>query len=102
MPWFPDFVGAAQLARARTRDDGRHHLRPPILPDGAIEPGDVVGRLQRALEAGDTDDGVRCAVEYNCDRWDGREVPPQAGIGVFECGRGGLLEAVRIYDDVER
>lgn len=120
--------------------DGRHHLRPPILPAGAATPGDVVGRLQRALEAGDTDaavgtfapggylrgplgmaeprsyfrgriglrdcavtdDGVRCAVEYNCDAWGGRDVPPQAGIGVFERGPGGLLGAVRIYDDVER
>jgi SnoaL-like protein len=120
--------------------DGRHHIRPPILPAAAAEPGDVVGRLQRALAAGDTeaavgtfapggylrgplgaaeprsyfagriglrdcavtDDGVRCAVEYVCDRWGGREVPPQAGIGVFERGAGGLLDAVRIYDDVER
>jgi SnoaL-like protein len=124
--------------------DGRHHLRPPILPPQEAGPGDVVGRLQRALEAGDTDaametfapdgylrgplgtrrdaaalrsylrgstdlkgcavtdDGVRCAVEYNCDRWGGRDLPPQAGVGVFERGPDGLLTAVRIYDDVDR
>ena len=48
-----------------------------------------------------TDDGVRCALEYNCVRWGGHDLPPQAGLGVYERGRDGLLAAVRIYDDVE-
>ena len=48
-----------------------------------------------------TDDGTRCALEYNCVRWGGRNLPPQAGIGVFERGPDGLLAAVRVYDDVE-
>ena len=48
-----------------------------------------------------TDDGVRCAVEYNCVRWGGHDVPPQAGIAVFERGADGLLTAARVYDDVE-
>jgi len=48
-----------------------------------------------------TDDGVRCAVEYNCVRWGSRDLPPQAGIGVWERGPDGLLAAVRVYDDVE-
>jgi ketosteroid isomerase-like protein len=48
-----------------------------------------------------TDDGVRCALEYNCVRWGSHELPPQAGIGIFERGPDGLLAAVRIYDDVE-
>ena len=48
-----------------------------------------------------TDDGVRCALEYNCVRWGSHDLPPQAGLGVFERGPGGLLAAVRIYDDVE-
>ena len=47
-----------------------------------------------------TDDGARCAVEYNCVRWGRHDMPPQAGIGVYERGRDGLLTAVRIYDDV--
>jgi SnoaL-like domain len=48
-----------------------------------------------------TDDGVRCAVEYNCIRWGGRELPPQAGLCVCERGPDGLLAAVREYDDLE-
>jgi hypothetical protein len=47
-----------------------------------------------------TDDGVRCAIEYNCVRWGGTELPPQAGV-VYERGSSGLLAAARIYDDVE-
>ena len=131
--------------------DGRRQLRPPIMPPGNVHPGDVVGRYQQALAAGDadavvstfapdgylrepvgahkthrgtdelraffrdrlaaggvgvepcvvTDDGVRCAVEYNCVRWGGQALPPQAGIAVFERGADGLLAAVRVYDDVE-
>jgi limonene-1,2-epoxide hydrolase len=48
-----------------------------------------------------TDDGVRCALEYNCVRWGGHEVPAQAGMGVYERGVSGRLAAVRVYDDVE-
>jgi hypothetical protein len=48
-----------------------------------------------------TDDGRACAIEYNAVRWGEGEVPPQAGVAVYERGRGGLLAAARIYDDVE-
>jgi hypothetical protein len=48
-----------------------------------------------------TDDGTRCALEYNCLRWGSRDLPPQAGIGVYERGPDGLLAAARVYDDVE-
>jgi ketosteroid isomerase-like protein len=132
--------------------DGRRHLRAPILEPGHTHPGDVVGRYQAALDAGDTeaivstfapdgyfrepigsdlvhsgtpelrsffsmwfsagggiglehcavtDDGVRCALEYNCVRWGRYDLPPQAGIAVFERGPDGLLVAARVYDDVE-
>ena len=132
--------------------DGRRHVRPPILRSGSARPGDIVGRYQAALEAGDaeaivntfapdgyfrepigphythrgipelrsffttcfsagggiglqhctvTDDGVRCALEYNCVRWGSHDLPPQAGIGVYERGPDGLLAAARVYDDVE-
>jgi ketosteroid isomerase-like protein len=48
-----------------------------------------------------TDDGVRCALEYNCVRWGRHDLPPQAGIAVYERGPDGLLAAARVYDDVE-
>jgi len=48
-----------------------------------------------------TDDGVRCALEYNCLRWGSHDLPPQAGLAVYERGADGLLAAVRAYDDVE-
>jgi hypothetical protein len=47
-----------------------------------------------------TDDGVRCAVEYNCLRLAGHVVPPQAALVVYERDADGLLSAVRMYDDV--
>ncbi len=48
-----------------------------------------------------TDDGVRCAVEYNCVRWGSHEMAPQAGIAVFERSPDGLLAGARVYDDVD-
>ena len=48
-----------------------------------------------------TDDGVRCAIEYNCVRWGLTDIPPQAGVAIYERGSSGLLAAARIYDDVE-
>jgi ketosteroid isomerase-like protein len=48
-----------------------------------------------------TDDGVRCALEYNCVRWGSHDLPPQAGLVVFERGPDGLLAAARVYDDIE-
>jgi limonene-1,2-epoxide hydrolase len=131
---------------------GKPYVRAPILRPGTAHPGDVVGRYQAALAAGEveavvrafgpdgyyqeplgpplvhrgaselgsfftrcfsagggiglqhcalTDDGVRCAVEYNCVRWGSHDLPPQAGIGVYDRGGDGLLTAVRVYDDVE-
>jgi hypothetical protein len=132
--------------------DEQRHLRPPILEPGNARPGDVVGRYQDGLAAGDTDavvstfapdgyfrgpfgpdhdhrgtaelrsffarcfsagggislqdcavtdDGVRCALEYNTVRWGSHDLPPQAGIGIYERGPDGLLAAARVYDDVE-
>jgi hypothetical protein len=35
--------------------DERRHVRPPILKPGRAQPGDVVGRYQAALAAGDAE-----------------------------------------------
>ena len=48
-----------------------------------------------------TDDGVRCAIEFNAVRWGVTEIPPQAGVAVYERGNSGRLAGGRIYDDVE-
>jgi hypothetical protein len=47
-----------------------------------------------------TFDGTRCAIEYICDRLGSMEIPPQAGIAVYELNDTGQIQAVRIYDDV--
>jgi hypothetical protein len=47
-----------------------------------------------------TFDGTRCAIEYICDRLGTMEIPPQAGVAVYELSDSGQILAVRIYDDV--
>ena len=130
---------------------GQHYVRSPILRPQPGTAGDVIGRYQAGVAAGDadavvgafeadgyfrgatgpddlhrgtsalrsyftrrlsaggigvqdcavTDDGTRCAVEYNLVRWGPRDLPPQAGIAVFDRGPDGLLAAARVYDDVQ-
>jgi hypothetical protein len=46
------------------------------------------------------DDGRACALEYNVVRWGETELPPQAGLAVYERGPSGKLAAARVYDDV--
>jgi hypothetical protein len=48
-----------------------------------------------------TDDGTRCALEFTCVRWGARDLPPQAGMAVYERGPDGLLAAVRLYQDIQ-
>ena len=46
------------------------------------------------------DDGAALAFEYICDRWGPADLPAQAGSAVYVRSANGLLDAVRIYDDV--
>ena len=48
-----------------------------------------------------TDDDVRTALEFNAVRWGTTDMPPQAGIAVYERGPTGRLAHARIYDDVD-
>lgn len=48
-----------------------------------------------------TEDGVRSALEFNAVRWGGVDLPPQAGVAVYERGRNGRIAEARVYDDVE-
>ncbi len=47
-----------------------------------------------------TDDGASCALEYNVTSWGRRPLVPQAGAAVYDRADTGLLDGVRIYDDV--
>ncbi len=47
------------------------------------------------------DNGRSCALEYNVVRWGQTDLPPQAGMAVYERGPGGRIAAARIYDDVD-
>ncbi len=87
------------------------YLREPIGPDANHQGTEALrSYFVRCFDGGGgvelepcvvTDDGVRCALEYNCVRWGNQALTPQAGIGIYERGADGLLAAVRIYDDVE-
>ncbi|WP_433028343.1 nuclear transport factor 2 family protein [Actinomycetospora sp. CA-053990] len=48
-----------------------------------------------------TDDGPRCALEYNCVRWGDHDLPREAGLMVCERDVAGRLAAVRLYDDID-
>jgi SnoaL-like domain len=47
------------------------------------------------------DDGRSCALEYNVVRWGRSELPPEAGLAVYERGASGKLSSARIYDDTD-
>jgi hypothetical protein len=53
------------------------------------------------LKGARADDGRICALEYTVVRVRGKNVPPQAGLAVYERGETGLLRAVRVYEDVD-
>lgn len=97
-------AGDAAAAAETFAPDG--YLREPV---GAPDVHRGRGELSAYFGAGGTtldpcavtDDGVTAAVEYICVRRNGHDVPPQAGLGVFERGPDGRLAAVRIYDDVD-
>lgn len=48
-----------------------------------------------------SDDGTACALEYTVVRWGRTELPPQAGVAVYERDASGRIRASRIYDDVD-
>ena len=107
--WQALAAGDADAIVAGFDPDG--YYREPIGPHLTHRgPAELHSYFTRAFGAGGgislqdclaTDDGTRCAVEYNCVRWGDRDLPPQAGIGVWERGPDGRLAAVRVYDDVE-
>src|SRR5690242_1729859 len=106
-PRWPPVIPRRWCARSRRMGTSAVHSAPHDAHRGAaalrsffiwcFSVGGGIGLEHCAV----TDDGVRCALEYNCVRWGSHDLPPQAGIGVYERGPDGLLTAARIYDDVE-
>jgi len=47
------------------------------------------------------EDGTRTALEFNAVKWGSVDMPPQAGVAVYERGASGRLSEARVYDDVE-
>lgn len=112
----PDIASAFQFALAAGDVDA---IVTTFAPDGYVRQpfgphsthrgrselralfGDFFGGGIRLEPCAVTDDGVRCAVEYNCAYWGGHDVPPQAGIVVYERDPAGLLAAARLYDDID-
>jgi hypothetical protein len=66
-------------------------------PPNAGSPGSGIEVLKGAR----ADDGSSCALEYTVVRVHGKDVPPQAGLAVYERGESGRLRSVRIYQDVD-
>jgi hypothetical protein len=71
------------------------------FPGGDSGKGGGRGAGIEVLKGARADDGRICALEYTVVRVRGKNVPPQAGLAVYERGETGLLRAVRIYEDVE-
>jgi hypothetical protein len=71
------------------------------IPSGGDGKTGSRGTGIEVLKGARADDGRICALEYTVVRVRGKNVPPQAGLAVYERGETGLLRAVRIYEDVE-
>jgi SnoaL-like domain len=107
---FQDAVQAGDVDAAVRAFEPDGYFREPIGPQYTHRgPAELRSYFSECFSAGGgvvreqcavTDDGTRCAVEYNCVRWGRHDLPPQAGIVVYESGPDGRLAAVRMYDDV--
>jgi hypothetical protein len=52
-------------------------------------------------QCGFLEDERAYVLEYNVVRWGDTELPPQAGVAVYDRGPNGKIAAVRLYDDVD-
>lgn len=70
--------------------EGIREFYTSILQDGGIS-------LKHCTA---TFDGKQVAIEYIATAWGRTELPPQAGVAVYEVSESGKMIAARIYDDV--
>ena len=61
----------------------------------------IGGRAVVELQAHLDHHGRELAWPVAVVRWGRHDLPPQAGLGVYERGPDGLLAAARVYDDIE-
>ncbi len=92
-----DSTGAIRESNGE-RHAGEQGLRAfyERLFGGAANSGGV-----EVLKAGAADDGRTFALEYTLVRSGGRDVPPQAGLALYERSDTGLIRELRVYDDSE-
>jgi len=67
----------------------------------ALVAGGAFGGGLELERGGSADDGRTCAVEFTLVKARGSNVPPQAGLLLFERGDSGLLRSARLYGDLE-
>ena len=102
-------AGDEQRIVATFEPDGcfREPAGPPFRVCGTA---DLLALYTRFFSAGGgivlehctvTEDGVCSALEFNAVRWGGVDLPPQAGVAVYERGATGRIAHARVYDDVE-
>lgn len=101
-------LAAGDAIVAAFEPDG--YFREPSGPQYSVHGTQALREFSRFFSAGGgiglehctvTDDGTRCALEYNCLRWGSVDLSPQAGVAVYERGASGRLAAARVYDDVQ-
>jgi hypothetical protein len=78
-----------------------HEPAPGQAGGSAAPAASTPGAGLELLKGARADDGTACALEYTVVRVHGKDVPPQAGLAVYERGESGLLRAVRVYQDVD-
>lgn len=88
------------LRDARGLQHGKRDGALLTFLDGLVA-GGAFGLGLELQRGGTADDGRTCALEYTLVRARGRDVEPQPGLMMFERGDSGLLNAVRVYGDLE-
>ncbi len=103
-------LAAGDAGAAATAFEADGYLRGPVAEIPAQSGHeDLRAHFERLFSGGGgielepcslTERDRHCALEYNVRAWGGEELPPQAGLAVFERGAGGGIAAARFYDDV--
>jgi hypothetical protein len=94
------FENDGSLRDARGLQHGKKDGALLAFLDGLVA-GGAFGAGLELQRGGAADDGRTCALEHTLVRARGRDVEPQPGLMMFERGDSGLLNALRVYGDLE-